>query len=253
MALLKAFCYFALWILVQLAVEIFLGVALALVKGQSAMAYYESLVIHISIICNCLTVLLLAGYSFLRGSSLSERAYINKMPARFSVSMVIMGVSFCYTIAVLLGLIDMAGLFPDSWVTMLEETNSSLLSAPPVINFICVVIMAPVLEEILFRGFILGALKKAMHPWVAIFISALVFGIAHGTPIGIIYATALGIVMGWICVKFDSVVPSIIFHMAYNGAVSYNEGVSVIAVIIAVPVLIFEFIDINRYFRGEKR
>ena len=242
----KAFGYFAIWFAVQLCVGFFAGIVLSVTKGSLAEEYINAITPHVSIICNCITVLVLALYAFLRGSSLTERASIYKMPPRFVISMMLMGITFSYAIAVALGLINAAKLFPEEWVTKLNEANGGLVSSTPVINFICVVVMAPVLEEILFRGFILGTLKKEMHPWVAILISALVFGVAHGTPIGIIYASALGVVMGWLCVKFESVVPSLIFHMAYNAAASYSENITILSALIAVFVLIFEFYDINR-------
>jgi membrane protease YdiL (CAAX protease family) len=113
--------------------------------------------------------------------------------------------------------------------------------------------MAPLLEEILFRGMILSTLKENMHPWIAIAISSVMFGVAHGTPIGIIYATALGLVMGWLAVRLGSIIPSLAFHIAYNATVSYSDGATYFVILASIPILIFEIIDINRFYRGKKQ
>lgn len=253
LAVIKSLAYLAVWLIAQLVMGVVIGFVLGVSKGGAATELANSVGIYVSIASNCLAVLFLAFIPLLRDSTLTEKASINKMPPRFFINMVVMGVSFAIAISIILGVLQMLGVFPDSWVSMLEDNNSVFVEADKSVMLIATVIMAPVLEEILFRGFILGTLKKEMHPWIAIFVSAVLFGVMHGTPIGIIYATALGVVMGWLCVKFNSVIPSLIFHMAYNATVSYNQGISIIAAVIAIPVLVFEFIDINKFFRGERK
>ena len=119
-------------------------------------------------------------------------------------------------------------------------------------QFLSVGFVAPVMEEILFRGCILSTLKKEMHPWIAIVISAALFAVAHGTPIGIMYAFILGLIMGWLAVTFKSIVPTILFHMAYNCTLAYSGGISLGIAILSLPILAFEIISIKNYFRGNK-
>ena len=202
---------------------------------------------------NCLCVLVFALVCRVRNSSLSEKASINAMPPRVLPQVAVLGVVSTYAVNVILSILIVAKAIPSSWVTMLEETNSDFAVASPAMLFISTVIMAPVLEEILFRGLILGTLKKTMHPWIAIVISSVIFGLAHGTPIGILYATCLGILMGWLTIKFNSILPSMVFHMAYNATVSYSEGMSVIALVACFPVMIYMIILINKNFRGDKK
>ena len=178
---------------------------------------------------------------------------MNKAPGRFYINTVIMGVSTAFAIALVLGLVEMSGIIPDSWVQAQNDTYSDVNAASPLMKFLSVGLMAPIVEEILFRGLILGTLKKNMHPWIAILLSALLFGVAHGTPIGIIYATGLGILMGWLFVKFNSILPVMVFHIAYNCTVAYSEGISLPVAIISIPILVFEIIDIKRYYRGKQK
>lgn len=126
--------------------------------------------------------------------------------------------------------------FPESWTQMLEENNSQIASSSLLIQVLSVAIMAPLAEEIVFRAGIQGSLSKGMPKWCAIVLASLIFGVMHGNPIGIIYATALGILMGWIYSKFDSIIPSMAFHLAFNSMsliVSRLEGIPFIICIIS--------------------
>ncbi len=126
--------------------------------------------------------------------------------------------------------------FPESWQQMLNENNSQIASSGMLIQVLSVAIMAPLAEEIIFRAGIQGSLKAGMPRWCAIVVSALIFGIMHGNPIGIIYASVLGILMGWIYSKFDSIIPSMVFHLAFNTMsliISLFEGIPFIICIIS--------------------
>ena len=215
--------------------------------------YIDQMTIQLSIISSCITVLAFAALYRAAGLSFTKEAYLNKAPGRFYINTIIMGVSTAFAIALVLGLVEMSGIIPDSWVQAQNDTYSDVNAASPLMKFLSVGLMAPIVEEILFRGLILGTLKKNMHPWIAILLSALLFGVAHGTPIGIIYATGLGILMGWLFVKFNSILPVMVFHIAYNCTVAYSEGISLPVAIISIPILVFEIIDIKRYYRGKQK
>ena len=233
LSLLKVLLLFGVWFVVQIA-SVFIFAFIG--------ADFDAYALEANIVCNCLCILILALICKMRSKALSEEASINKMPPRFVVSTGLLGVAFFYVVSVILGILILTNALPDEYNYM--QNSSAAL------EFIATVIMAPLMEEILFRGMILGTLKKEMHPWIAIVISSVIFGAAHGTAIGIMYATGLGIMMGWLCVKFNSILPSLIFHMAYNCAVLKIEGISVVALALSVPILVYEIIDINRYFRG---
>lgn len=75
----------------------------------------------------------------------------------------------------------------------------------------------PLLEEVLFRGAIQGALMRYFgRPWPAIVVAALVFGVFHMNPVQIVYATLLGIVLGWIYYRTGSLLSVIVGHVLNN-------------------------------------
>lgn len=86
-----------------------------------------------------------------------------------------------------------------------------------VAGFITVCILAPILEEILFRGFILrGILNSGTPPWIAILVSGIIFGAAHLNPWQFIGAGILGIIFGFIYYKTKSLLLVIFLHAANN-------------------------------------
>ena len=86
-----------------------------------------------------------------------------------------------------------------------------------VFGIISITIMAPLVEELLFRGAIQGyMLRKGMKPLNAILIASAIFGIVHMNPIQIPFAFAIGLIFGWLYYRTGSVVPGIVGHFINN-------------------------------------
>ena len=78
-------------------------------------------------------------------------------------------------------------------------------------------VLAPLLEEVMFRGAIQGYMMRRMRaPWAAIIAAALVFGIFHMNPVQVVYATLLGVVFGWIYYRTGSLMSVIVGHVLTN-------------------------------------
>ena len=86
-----------------------------------------------------------------------------------------------------------------------------------VFGILSITIMAPLVEELLFRGAIQGhLLRKGMKPLHTILIASAIFGIVHMNPIQIPFAFAIGMIFGWLYYRTGSVVPGIIGHFINN-------------------------------------
>lgn len=77
------------------------------------------------------------------------------------------------------------------------------------------VILAPVAEEMFFRGVVLKETARVSRRFAIVF-SAVMFGLMHGNPYQAVMATLLGLVLGYVTIESDSLIPSIICHMAVN-------------------------------------
>ena len=82
-----------------------------------------------------------------------------------------------------------------------------------------VVLAGPFVEEIAFRGVVLGAAGPRWGMWPAIVASAALFAFAHVTAWMVVPTFVLGIALGWLAWTRGSVWPAIALHVLYNGVV----------------------------------
>ncbi|MCR5889637.1 CPBP family intramembrane metalloprotease [Hymenobacter sp. J193] len=80
------------------------------------------------------------------------------------------------------------------------------LAKTPVLAFGVLCVAAPVLEELLFRGVLLAGLLRnyPQRPWVAIGQSALLFGLIHANPAQMVGAGLIGLLLGWLYYRTQS-------------------------------------------------
>ena len=86
-------------------------------------------------------------------------------------------------------------------------------------GYVAVGILAPLAEEIVFRGAILRTLQGMMsrkNHWVAIMISAALFGAVHGNAAQFVNALQMGLLLGWMYYRTKSLVPGILMHWVNN-------------------------------------
>lgn len=103
------------------------------------------------------------------------------------------------------------GVFPEY-----NEISNSFNQYEPVLRFIAMVILPPIVEEYLFRFKIQGYLKEGFGTPIAIIGQALLFGMLHYYMLQKIYATVLGLLFGYIREKKENIQCSIWMHMIVN-------------------------------------
>ena len=99
----------------------------------------------------------------------------------------------------------------------MEELFTSVCSTP--YGYFTLAVLAPWAEEVVFRGAILRKLLEIfshqMH-WVAIVISAIIFGAVHMNMAQGVNAFVLGLLLGWMFYRTGSIFPGIVLHWANN-------------------------------------
>jgi hypothetical protein len=88
--------------------------------------------------------------------------------------------------------------------------------------FFKVSVIAPVVEESIFRGLILHGLKKNYNALTSIFMSALLFSLFHLNPWQIPATFVLGLLLGWIMIRTNNILLAIIVHSLNNFMVLMN-------------------------------
>ena len=90
------------------------------------------------------------------------------------------------------------------------------------------VLIAPICEEIFFRGFLEAGLLRNMNGVAAITLSALVFGVSHGDLGSFALIVALGLVLGVARFTSGSLWPGLLIHTANNA----------LAAVVLLPVIL---------------
>jgi membrane protease YdiL (CAAX protease family) len=102
------------------------------------------------------------------------------------------------------------GLAPHGW----EPRHAAAFAA----NFVLVALVAPVVEELTFRG--LGyTLLERFGRWTAIVLVGVAFGLAHGLVDALPPLVVFGMCLAYLRSRTRSVYPGMILHASYNGLV----------------------------------
>jgi membrane protease YdiL (CAAX protease family) len=99
------------------------------------------------------------------------------------------------------------GLVPTRW----EPSHAGAYAA----NAVVVVLVAPVVEELIFRGMGYSLLQRYGRP-LAIAGVGLAFGLAHGLVDALPLLAALGAGLAWLRTKTTSVFPGMVTHAIFN-------------------------------------
>lgn len=122
-------------------------------------------------------------------------------------------VSLCFVEDWLMGFVS----FLPDWT---KETARQMMDSWIGILNIC--LLAPVMEELVFRGAITRELLRRYRPWVAIVISGFFFGLIHFNPVQSVFAFLLGILLAWLYWRTRSLVPCIVYHVLNNSIATWQ-------------------------------
>ena len=106
-------------------------------------------------------------------------------------------------------------LFPNAQNTQCTTVKSDYQNYL-VLAIIVVSVMAPLAEEMIFRGFVYGWLAKVMPVGFAVVISGAIFGVVHQVPLLIIPLWAVGIVLALMYRGSKSLWPGVAVHALFN-------------------------------------
>lgn len=96
------------------------------------------------------------------------------------------------------------------------EVSQAIQNSNPIIAFIVASIIAPFVEELIYRGFIYKTLEKNFGFLIASIISSLMFGIIHFNITQGIYAFVVGILLSYIYYKYNNLTYTYFMHLLMN-------------------------------------
>lgn len=197
---------------------------------------------HETLILSAILTILILGLVYrIRGKKMGEEIVLKKASPNIIGKVLICAVSMQFFFSILVAMLPI----PESFFEAFEKSNALLEGGSLTIQLINIAVFTPILEEIIFRGFIYTRLRKAMSVVPAVLISGSIFGLVHGNLIGFFYASLLGFFMAMLLERFNSILPSIACHMAFNGAsfatMLFPESTGALIIIFVISTVLMLF------------
>lgn len=207
----KAIIYLCVFLIIQVTTSFIVQGILTLTTGKSMMESATSFILTTALF----SVVTVIVFLWAKWSEVS-RHWIRKRP----------WVTLTWCVVAALGAI-----IPSVWLQehMPELPNLAEDAFDMIMKdrwgYVAVGLLAPLAEELVFRGAILRALLQwCSKPWVGIVLSALLFAVAHMNPAQFPHAFLIGLLLGWMYYRTDSIIPGIVYHWINNSVayVMYN-------------------------------
>ncbi len=149
-------------------------------------------------------------------------------------------------------------------ISLLPETTMGTGRGVYMVVAVCAV--APIFEELICRGVILESVRSKRGAWAACVISALIFGVIHISPQSMLNAFVIGLLLGFLYLRTNSIFAPIIIH-SVNNLLSYlllimgiseltlselvgNHTIYMIIYVVSCGVLLFSFMGVSRYINA---
>ncbi len=166
-------------------------------------------------------------------------AFMKRQTRRLSPScfgwLVILTYAVAHAVSLIMAIV--AVMLPTAMENYTEMVDSSGLSEYSLLWAVATLILPPLVEETIFRGLIMGYLKKAgAHFLVINLIQAVLFGIFHMNLIQGIYAACLGFVLGYLAYRYDGLIVPMVMHALFN--LFGTAGVELESMLLPEPILV---------------
>ncbi len=96
------------------------------------------------------------------------------------------------------------------------EVMELLYSAPMYVQIVCLGILAPICEELVFRGLMFKRLRALVSFRYAAIYTSMVFAFIHGNMVQLVYAFIMGLVFAYLYEKYGSFKAPVIAHIVAN-------------------------------------
>lgn len=236
---------FGAYMLIQVVVMSFAGVALGVVAGLSSVDYetllegssFDNVALIFAVAAQLIVIaVFLPAWRRMRPASfVARREAVAPSGVSFAKSLgtlLMIGVSAQFFVGGLLGVVEL--LFPEAMAEYSELMEDTSVGVFAIVSALSIAVLAPINEEIVCRGVMLEYAMRAMSSgwnvadgaryravsarafWIASTLQALAFGALHMNLIQGSYAFALGVLEGWVFWRTGKLRHPIILHFALN-------------------------------------
>jgi membrane protease YdiL (CAAX protease family) len=211
--------YLAFYYMMQVVVLLLISVFVSLAFGygeQEARGVLMDCAVYILLVSACVSYSVYVFICRKRDRRLLPTCGFNAgVSAKSLICGGLFGFSVNYIISIALVFIQESGLFERAFERH-QEVTSTLTQGSFLPSLLIVGIVIPIFEEVMFRGLIYRELEEILPPTVVIITQGLLFGVYHGQIVQGVYASLLGIYLGYIVYKTKNIWPAIFAHIAMN-------------------------------------
>jgi len=164
-------------------------------------------------------VLIVGGvlcFLHLRGKSMQYIGWHEPENAQDYLRAVIFGVVTCSLMLMVSGVLTQ--IFPQ-WATTQNVVETTLQVDTHwglFVSFLSVGIMAPLCEEVLFRGYLYHAVHVKFGRWTSVAITSLLFAVVHGQWFQLFPLFMAGVFLNWFYLHSRSLIATVLMHSAWN-------------------------------------
>jgi len=181
------------------------------------------------------------------GAGRPRRERLRLLPSRVSGrALAAMIVGILALSQALESLVILLGVGPGANLDWIARTLAGADPGGLVLAILVIGCLAPIGEELFFRGFMLTRLRRVWSAGPAILVTAIAFGVIHGEWVHGVLATGIGIYLGLVTERSASVIPAVICHVANNAgsvvlsaALGSPEGRAVNAALLLITAAVF--------------
>ena len=222
----KALGYFAVYFIIQNLVTGVAGYVLGVKYGPELKAaglgfqeYIVEMQKHMSsingiclIISAVLTLLAYFIIEKIKKTSIVREADIRKVSGRYIGLTVLAATGAMFFLNFIIHILPI----PSELMGGLSEGMKKLTSYPMWQALLANSLLIPILEEVVFRGYLFSRLSTAMPEIVAALITSVIFGLCHGGIVWAAWAFVFGMIICVFRIKTGSIIPGMIFHIIMN-------------------------------------
>jgi uncharacterized protein len=210
------------WVLVGLALAVLVAYVLASLLSVAGvpLSSMDATIFNAMFAASvyALTVLFVLGVPHLFKRHVSWKSVgLQRLPSWTDIGLAPLGFVVYFIASSLLVYLATLAL-PGFDLTQIQETGFTRLTADYeyTLAFITLIVVAPIAEEVLFRGFLYGKLRSRTPVWVAIIVTSVLFGFIHGQWNVGIDTFALSIILCSLREMTGSIWAGVLLHMLKN-------------------------------------
>lgn len=215
----------ALYLIVSVAVTLCAGIyfAICLLLGEEAYntQMFEQLILDSSLLQTMISGLLMALISWLlyrRDQKNRELGILGNgkeqkwCPMMLWLSVLLISIAGCQLMNDVIEIAGLHELFP----TYSNVADQTIYNQSSWVILLTVCVAAPLSEELIFRGLLFHRMKDWMKPWLAVILSAVLFGAYHGNMVQFSYAFVMGMVFAIVYHRTGTLWTAIVAHVIAN-------------------------------------